>query len=259
MGKNKDFNQHFLVDAAVRAKLLQEAKLSDKDIVVEIGPGKGVLSEESARRVKSLICIEIDKALKPYLDSLQRFHTNIHVVYGNVLNTEIPPCTKIISNLPFSIVEPFMSKLVHCDFDEAFLIVGNRFANAATTLQESRLSLLTNCFFQCEKKMEIKPYAFEPKPRVLSALIHLKKKGIEEIDDDRLLLFRLMFAFEKSKVRNALLEALIKLYSLKRLLLTKREAKHLVSQFGISDEILEKQFNLCTNKDLKMLIEALSQ
>lgn len=103
-----NFGQHFLVDITVQAKLLSEIDLPEKDIVIEIDPGKGVLSTEMTKRVKHLICIEIDKTMKPYSDALQPSHININVIYGNVLTTKFPHCTKIISNLPFSIVEPFL-------------------------------------------------------------------------------------------------------------------------------------------------------
>ena len=108
-------DQHFLIDKSVVNHFIDECNLGIKDIVVEIGPGKGDLSDTIARRAKHLTCIEIDRDLEPFINVLKERHSNIDVIYGNALNVFIPDCNKIISALPYSITEPFIEKLLRCN------------------------------------------------------------------------------------------------------------------------------------------------
>jgi 16S rRNA (adenine1518-N6/adenine1519-N6)-dimethyltransferase len=66
-------DQHFLIDKNIENRFIKEAYLSNNDIVVEIGPGKGNISDKIAKKVKHLTCIEIDKRLSYYLDNFQLF------------------------------------------------------------------------------------------------------------------------------------------------------------------------------------------
>ena len=89
-------DQHFLIDKGVMNAFLDACNLGIKDVVVEIGPGKGDLSDTIARRAKHLICIEIDRNLEPFINVLKDKHSNVDVIYGNALNVFIPDCNKII-------------------------------------------------------------------------------------------------------------------------------------------------------------------
>ena len=104
------FDQHFLIDKAVLNDFIDACELSIEDEVVEIGPGKGVITELLARRVKHLTCIELDLNLEHFINVLKDKYKNIDVLYGNALNQYIPPCDKIVSALPYSITEPFIEK-----------------------------------------------------------------------------------------------------------------------------------------------------
>ena len=86
--------------------------LNVNETVVEIGPGKCVLSDVIAKRSKHLTCIELDKNLEPYLNVLMEKHENVDVIYGNALEVYIPECDKILSALPYSITEPFIEKII---------------------------------------------------------------------------------------------------------------------------------------------------
>ena len=123
-------DQHFLTDRSIINAFIDASNLRINENVVEIGPGKGEISDTIARRVNHLTCIEIDRNLEHFINVLKDRHDNIDVIYGNALNVFIPDCNKIVSALPYSITEPFIEKLLRCNFDEAALIVGKRFADA---------------------------------------------------------------------------------------------------------------------------------
>ena len=155
-------DQHFLVDKRIINTVIDASELKITESVVEIGPGKCVLSEIIAKKVASLILIEKDKNLQHFINVLRDKYDNVNIIWNSVLNVYVPPCDKIISALPYSITEPFIEKLLRCNFNEAILIVGNNYATNVVNHNLNKLSLLTNSFFKVEKLMEITPDAFQP-------------------------------------------------------------------------------------------------
>jgi len=247
------FDQHFLIDEKVINTFLEAANFKKDDIVVEIGSGKGNITKLIAPKVKKIYCIEIDERLKPYLEKVQNQNSNIELIFGNVLDVLIPKCTKIITSLPFSIIDPFMEKLLKCDFEEIIMIIGNKYAKSVNSLNLNRLSLLTNCFFKLEKIMEITPEAFSPKPKSMAAMVKITSRNIAEINDLSTLIFRFMFIYRNQKVKNALVESLIKAIGIKGEKITQRMSREELKQLNIPNNILEKKFAICSNEDLKIL------
>ena len=99
-----ELDQHFLIDKDVINSFIKVCNLSKDDVVLEIGPGDGTLTKLIAPKVKKMYVIEKDIRLKPYLDKIK----NIDVTYGSCLNVPFPKVDKIITSLPYSIIEPFI-------------------------------------------------------------------------------------------------------------------------------------------------------
>ena len=135
-------DQHFLINKSIINAFVDEAHLSVEESVVEIGPGKGQISDTLARRCGHLTCIEIDSNLEHFMNVLKDKYDNVDIIYGNALDVYIPDCNKIISALPYSITEPFIEKLLRCNFDECLLIVGKKFADSVINKELNKLSLL---------------------------------------------------------------------------------------------------------------------
>ncbi len=250
------FDQHFLIDQIVIEKLLEMSSLTKNDIVVEVGSGKGNITKLIAPRVKKVYAIELDRRLKPFLDKIVA--NNIEFIYESVIDTYIPECDKVITCLPYSIIEPFIIKMVKCKAKEIIMITGNRYATNVDTQAITKLGLLTNCYFKSEKIMEITPDAFEPKPHVMSAMLKLTLKSEEEIIDKTLLLFRYMFLYHDKKIKNGLIESFIKLYKINGDVLTQKMSKQIIDNLQIPNEILIKQFSTCSNEELKKLYEIIN-
>jgi len=248
------FDQHFLKDQNIIDRFIKECNLNMSDVVVEIGPGKGDISSIIAKEVKKLYCIELDERLKPFLDKLVSENDNVEIIWGSALDVHIPTCNKIITCLPYSIVEPFIHKIARCKFDEAIMITGERFASNVVKKEINMLSLYTNCYFESEKIMDILPDAFEPAPRVLSSIIKLKPITEKDIKDFNLLFFRYMFFFQGKKIKNALIESLIKIYNTRyNEVLTQRNAKEMIGNLNLEENILSKTFETCSNDELKVV------
>ena len=102
-------DQHFLFDEEVINKFINFCDLKDTNVVVEVGPGEGNITRLLCEKSKQVIAIEKDLRLKGKLDILEKEYDNLQVIYGNVLDTYIPECDKIITSLPYSIIEPFIN------------------------------------------------------------------------------------------------------------------------------------------------------
>ena len=251
-------DQHFLIDKSIINRFIDEANLNINENVVEIGPGKGNISETIARRVNHLTCIEIDRDLEPFINVLRDKFENVDVIYGNALNVYIPQCDKIISALPYSITEPFIEKLIRCDFKEAVLIVGRKYADNVISKKHNKLSLLTNSFFKAEKIMDIGPDAFDPAPRVVSSMIRLTKINREDLHHSfKKFMFRELFFNRDRKLKNNLVESLIEFVKLHNKKSTKKESKAIVEGYNLPKEMLNKKMENLSNEEYEMLYEVL--
>jgi 16S rRNA (adenine1518-N6/adenine1519-N6)-dimethyltransferase len=256
---NTQLNQHFLIDKEIINKLVLASNLQSTDIVVEIGPGTGNITKEVLPHVNKVIGIELDRDLEAELKLLQKDYHNLDIIYANALDMYIPKCNKIISNLPFSIIEPFINKLIKCDFEMAILITGDNYIDGVINNDLNNLSILTNAFFKVEKVCDILPDSFDPKPRTKAGIIILKHKSLEDLKGNfELCMLRELYFHRDMKIKNALIEGLITYHNLLNKTLTKRESKININKLNISEEILNKKIDELSNDDIKTIYDALA-
>lgn len=261
MGFENDINyldQHFLIDRHIINTFVDEAHIGTDDNVVEIGPGKGQISDTLARRCGHLTCIEIDSSLEYFISVLKHKYNNVDIIYGNALNVFIPACDKIVSALPYSITEPFIEKLLRCSFKECILIVGKKYADSVINKDLNKLALLTNSFFEVTKIMDIEPEAFEPAPRVMSSMIRLIPIKREELNNNfKMFIFREMFFHRDKKLKNNLMEALIEFAKVHGQKLTKKESKAVIDTYEIPKETLNKLMENLSNDEYNLIYNSL--
>ena len=238
-----ELDQHFLIDKDVINNFIKVCNLNKDDMVLEIGPGDGTLTKLIAPKVKKLYVIEKDIRLKPYLDKIN----NIDITYGSCLDVSFPKVDKIITSLPYSIIEPFVYKIIHEDFKELYMIMGKNYCDNVINHKITNLGLLTNIYFDVTKYFDIYPTSFDPKPRVVSSLIKLTfKNKLDEKD----MIFRNMYKLNDKLVKNGLMESLINVKGL-----TKRESREYIGKMEINSEILNKKFGMLSNSELKSLYD----
>ncbi len=254
------YDQHFLIDDEIIKKFINTCNIVSTDTIVEIGPGDGMLTKELVKKAKKVIAFELDTRLKSKLDMLQKNNSNLEVRYTNALDSYLPACNKIITALPYSIIEPFVNKLIKCEFDEVIMIMGNKYVEGVINQDITKLSLLTNCFFEVEKYFDIEPKSFNPPPRVLSSVIKLKKVTKEDLIGNKLLyIFRELYFRKLLKLKKSLMEAFIDYAKENGNILTKKDSKEYISRLGIPDELLNKSFEALSNEELKKIYEILKK
>ena len=238
-----NYNQHFLIDQNIINKYLKLLNIKPNDVVVEIGAGKGVLTNYLKDVAKKLYVIEIDKRLKEYLDKID----NITVIYDNVLNVDIPSCDKIVTSLPYNIIEPFTKKLINTNFKELYMLIGSNYVDDVLNNNINKLSIITNSYFNLTKLLEVLPSSFDIPPHTLSYVVKLEKKDFNSLSNIYKI-YNLLYYYQNKKIKNSLKESLIKINNL-----TQKEAKKIISNLNIPESILETKFEIISNEELKTL------
>ncbi len=236
-----------MIDKNIIKKIVSLAQIQKNETVLEIGAGKGFLTKELAKKARKVIAIEIDPKMKQYLKM-----DKVDIVIGNALDILTHSSRKnihfdkIISNIPYSISEALINKLIFTKFKLAILTVPKRFAYILKTKQNSekfsKLSILAQTFYDIEILFDVPKEAFEPKPKVNSVVISLRPKREKCLE-------KLIFLQPKRLVKNALREALCDYKKM-----TKSEARKAIKSFESYNLLSKKVIELTTQDWKKMVI-----
>lgn len=211
----KKFGQNFLTNIEIAEREIRYANISKNDIVLEIGPGKGILTNILSKKAKKVIAIEIDKRLIKELK--EKDYKNVDIIYGDVLKIDFSRITKfnkIVSNLPYQISSPVTFKILEYSFDTAVLIYQKEFAERMIaepgSKDYSRLTINVYYKAKCEYLETISKNFFKPTPKVDSALIRIKPRKTPpfKINDEELFfsLVNLLFSQRRKKIKTILKE-----------------------------------------------------
>ena len=175
----KQFGQHFLVDANILGVIERLAELGPDDVVLEIGPGEGVLTRYLAERVHHVHAVEIDRDLEPRLRDIA---PNADVVYGDALQLELPQdATKLVANLPYNVATPLIAESLDglpnvglwCVMVQRE--VADRFFAAPSTKDYGAVSVLVQLAAERTGFHPVSRSVFRPPPNVDSALVAFRR------------------------------------------------------------------------------------
>jgi len=181
------YDQHFLIDFEIAKQIVSLLEIKKNEKVLEIGLGKGILTQYLNGNIT---VIEIDKNL---CKELKEKFPNVKVINKNILKYN-GNFDKIISNVPYSICEPLMNKLMKMEFKKAILIVPINFMNKGV------LNLLMLHFFEITELMQINRAAFYPIPKIDSNVLEIKHKEL----NDKEKLLRDIYIQSDKKLKNVL-------------------------------------------------------
>lgn len=256
----KSLGQHFLFDKNIINKILNAAKLTPSDRVVEIGPGPGIMTRMIAERVKRVIAIEIDKALCNNLRKDLSGKSNIEIVNADALDyryEDLEKGFKVIANLPYYITTPILFRLMDMrgSIHSMTLMVQKEIAERITASPGSKdygvLSIAIQYHSFPEIAFIVPSGAFRPPPKVESALIHidiLQKPRIKVKDESFFFrVVRTSFSQRRKTLQNSLKQLGLKKETLGKAFTSshidpKRRAETLsIEEFGLlSDSLLEE-------------------
>lgn len=166
--------QHFLSDRGILGRIVDALDPIPGETVLEIGPGKGTLTDVLLERGLHVIAIEKDRELAAQLGARE----NLTVIPGDALKVDWPPAPKVIGNIPYYITSPLIDTALTPPLRErvVFLIqdeVADRLAATPGTKTYGALSVGVQAVCSVEKLFTVAPGAFRPPPKVRSAVVRL--------------------------------------------------------------------------------------
>ena len=192
----KRFGQHFLADDTVIDGIVRAIDPQPGQALVEIGPGLGAMTFPLLERCKALTVIELDRDLAARL----RKKAGLSVIEADVLNVDFAALAtaagqklRVVGNLPYNISTPILFHLLAaCGQvqDQHFMLqkeVVDRMAAAPGSKDYGRLSVMLQWRYQIENVLDVPPEAFDPPPRVNSAVVRMEPLPADEgVDPERL-------------------------------------------------------------------------
>ena len=198
----KKFGQNFLIDTHVLDKIIRESGVTKDDLVIEIGPGIGTMTQYLCESAREVVAIEIDKNLIPILQDTLSAYDNVTVINEDVLKVDIKKLAeeknngkpvKVVANLPYYITTPIIMGLFesHVPIDSITIMVqkevADRMQEGPGSKEYGALSLAVQYYAKPEIVANVPPNCFMPRPNVGSAVIRLicHEKSLVEVEDEK--------------------------------------------------------------------------
>ena len=178
----KEYGQHFLRDPNILEVIGRLAELRSDDVVLEIGPGLGILTRFLAERVAHVHAAEVDRRLDRHLAGIER--TTIH--WGDALELDIqalaPPPGKLVANLPYNVATPIVAESLALEQLDLWCVmvqreVADRFFAKPSTKAYGAVSVLVQLATERTGFHPVSREVFRPKPNVESALVAFRRIG----------------------------------------------------------------------------------
>lgn len=210
-----ELGQHFLFDRRIIGRICDYAELVEKDTVLEVGCGRGNLTEELLKRAGKVYGIEIDRNLVSFLK--KKFEREIReekfeILLGDALKIDFPFFDKFVSNIPYQISSPLTFKLLKCNFQLAVVMYQKEFAERlvakAGEKEYSRLSVIAKSYCRTRILEYVPRTRFRPIPKVDSAIVKITPEPEIEVRNREIFedLVRYVFSKRRKIVKKSISE-----------------------------------------------------
>ncbi len=209
----KDLGQHFLIDEKALDKIVEGADISKSDLIVEVGPGMGILTRELCKQANQVIAIELDKTMLSVVKTACIKYANLKVENLDILkfDTSGLKSYKVVSNLPYYITSPTIRMFLEAENkpDEMVILVQREVAERIAA-KPGRMSILAISvqYYGNPSIVDIVPRtSFFPAPKVDSAILKIKIYKKPLFDVDKKLFFRIVksgFSVKRKQLINSL-------------------------------------------------------
>ncbi len=193
----RSLGQNFLVDETVVGNIVSELQLNVGDTLIEIGPGRGALTEKLVATGAKVIAIEIDRNFVPSLRAQFHFDRNFSVIEADVLNVGITEIVtdsdrgsvKLVGNLPYNISTAILERaaLERNIFSRAVFMfqreVVDRISAKPGMSERGYFTVLVESSFEVTRLFDVAPEAFSPRPKVWSSVVKLSPKPPSAADE----------------------------------------------------------------------------
>ena len=214
----KSLGQNFLQDETILQNIANSVYTNTSDLIIEIGPGKGALTKYLKKKGSFLICYELDERLK---DLLKKYEDNkTKIIFKDFLKANILEDSKnfnyeniyIIADIPYYITTPIINHIINLEqLKSMTLLVQEEVARRICALPGSKsygsLTVYLNYYFQIKYLFKVSKFAFNPVPKVESAVINFERKKEKSKVKSEELFFKLIndsFKMKRKTLKNNL-------------------------------------------------------
>jgi len=224
---NKSLGQNFLIDDCVIEKIIESSNIEKEDLIIEIGPGLGVLTERLLKKSNNVVVIELDKKMIEILQNRFCLNRNLEIINNDVLKVDLEKLiknkkeqtninkVKIVANLPYYISTPIIMKLLENRLEISEIIVmvqkevAQRLGAETGTREAGAITYAVEYYAQATPIIDVPKESFIPSPKVESQVIKLEVRQNPKIEvEDGKLLFNIIqksFMQRRKTLSNALI------------------------------------------------------
>ena len=219
----KRFGQNYLHDNNIIKKIVSEINPQPDDTIAEIGPGRGALTELIYGKTKIFIAVEIDTRV---IENLHSKFPDLRLIQKDFLKFDISTIIgsskkklRVIGNIPYNLTSSIIFKTIRNAelIEDAVLMVQNEVAKRMTAKKGSKdygiLTVLLNYFTDTQVCFKVSPNAFYPKPKVTSAIVHLRFKELTISKNKRemfIMVVKACFGNRRKTLKNSLSNSIFK-------------------------------------------------
>lgn len=225
---SKSLGQNFLADQNIINGMIEKSDIKKTDLVLEIGPGIGTLTEALCQSGGLVLAVEIDRKMIPILDETLRDYPNKVIIHDDILKTDIhqlikdirlpdgtfPTALKVVANLPYYITTPILMKILEDRIPATSLTmmmqkeVANRLTAKPGTKEYGAITLAVQYYSEASKIIQVPRDVFIPRPNVDSTVVLFKvRQGPPVSIKDETLMFALIkggFGMRRKTLLNSL-------------------------------------------------------
>ncbi len=200
----KKFGQNFLINTGVLEDIIDAAEVTDEDMVLEIGPGIGTMTQYLCENARQVIAVEIDTNLIPILKDTLSAYDNVRIINDDILKEDINELAreynngrpiKVVANLPYYITTPIIMGLFesHVPIESITVMVqkevADRMQAGPGTKDYGALSLAVQYYSKPQIVVNVPPSCFMPQPKVGSTVISLRRhqQPVVQVEDEKLM------------------------------------------------------------------------
>jgi 16S rRNA (adenine1518-N6/adenine1519-N6)-dimethyltransferase len=243
---NSLLGQNFLIDANIRDIIIAAADLQPEDVVLEVGPGLGVLTERLVGLARRVIAVEKDRGLFDYLCREYLDHPSLALVRGDAMDLDVAffereGVTSLVSNLPYSVGSRILMNVFALPHPPKHITVtvqlevGERLAAAPGAEERGLMGVWAQRVYDVETVKIISPSCFYPRPKIKSAVVRMTRLPESRIQEgDRQMFARLTkesFAFRRKQMATILTKVAA------RFCVTPEQAVSVLFQMGLDPRI----------------------
>jgi len=280
---NKSLGQNFLIDDCVIEKIIESSNIEKEDLIIEIGPGLGVLTERLLKKSNNVVVIELDKKMIEILQNRFCLNRNLEIINNDVLKVDLEKLiknkkeqtninkVKIVANLPYYISTPIIMKLLEnrLEISEIIVMVQKEVAQrlgAETGKREAgAITYAVEYYAKATPIIDVPKESFIPSPKVESQVIKLEVRQNPKIEvEDEKLLFNIIqksFMQRRKTLSNALInnrildskEEVEKMFKTLEIPSNVRGENLTLEEFGKIANYVYKRWKICYNNICRKL------